>query len=142
MSKSVGKASSPYLIPYVRNAEQFAVALELPYDEIYLELEDPRKYAAAVAQARAAEEADGRTRQIWVAPPRMFKSGEDFLIKQLLNCGADGFLARNHEHLTALADYRMRGDFSLSGITRSLHSFGPAGHAGGSFRYKLDSCDK
>ncbi|MDQ8207890.1 U32 family peptidase [Coraliomargarita sp. SDUM461003] len=111
---AVGKASSPYLIPYVRNAEQFAVALELPYDEIYLELEDPRKYAAAVAQARAAEEADGRTRQIWVAPPRMFKSGEDFLIKQLLNCGADGFLARNHEHLTALADYRMRGDFSLN----------------------------
>jgi putative protease len=108
------KTVRPYLIPYVRNAEQFTVALELPYDEIYLELEDPRKYASAVAQAHAANVADGRERQIWVAPPRMFKSGEDFLIKQLLNCGADGFLARNHEHLIALADYRMRGDFSLN----------------------------
>ncbi|MGZ0707717.1 peptidase U32 family protein [Coraliomargarita sp. W4R53] len=107
-------APAPSLIPYVRNAEQFTVALELPYDEIYLELEDPRKYADAVAEARAANEADGRSRQIWVAPPRMFKTGEDFLIKQLRACGADGFLARNHEHLTALADQRLRGDFSLN----------------------------
>jgi putative protease len=110
----VTKAVSPYLIPYVRNAEQFSVALELPYDEIYLELEDPRKYAAAVAQANLANAADGRKRQIWVAPPRIFKSGEDFLIKQLLNCGSAGFLARNHEHLSALADLRLRGDFSLN----------------------------
>lgn len=104
----------PYLIPYVRNWEQFDVALTLPYSEIYIELEDPRKYAEAVERARAASEADGRKRDIWVAPPRMFKSGEDFITKQLLNCGADGFLARNHEHLTALSEHRVRGDFSLN----------------------------
>lgn len=106
--------NSPYLIPYVRNWEQFDVALTLPYSEIYIELEDPRKYAEAVTRARAASEADGRKRDIWVAPPRMFKSGEDFITKQLLKCGADGFLARNHEHLTALSEHRMRGDFSLN----------------------------
>ena len=98
----------------MRNWEQFDVALMLPYSEIYIELEDPRKYSEAVSRARAASAADGRTREIWVAPPRMFKSGEDFITKQLLNCGADGFLARNHEHLTALSDYRLRGDFSLN----------------------------
>jgi putative protease len=107
-------SAQPYLIPYVRNWEQFDVALTLPYSEIYIELEDPRKYAEAVTRARAASEADGRKRDIWVAPPRMFKSGEDFITKQLLNCGADGFLARNHEHLTALSEHRLRGDFSLN----------------------------
>jgi len=106
--------AQPYLIPYVRNWEQFDVALTLPYSEIYIELEDPRKYAEAVTRARAASEADGRRRDIWVAPPRMFKSGEDFITKQLLKCGADGFLARNHEHLNALSEHRLRGDFSLN----------------------------
>ncbi len=106
--------SSPYLIPYVRNWEQFDVSLTLPYAEIYIELEDPRKYAEAVLRAREAEQQDGRKREIWVAPPRMFKTGEDFITKQLLKCGADGFLARNHEHLTALSQHRMRGDFSLN----------------------------
>ena len=107
-------AATPYLIPYVRNWEQFEVVLSLPYAEIYLELEDPRKYSAAVQRARAASDSDGRQRQIWVAPPRMFKSGEDFITKQLLQCGADGFLARNHEHLSALSAHRLRGDFSLN----------------------------
>jgi len=111
---STTNAATPYLIPYVRNWEQFDVALTLPYSEIYIELEDPRKYAEAVQRAREAEQQDGRKREIWVAPPRMFKTGEDFITKQLLKCGADGFLARNHEHLTALSQHRMRGDFSLN----------------------------
>jgi putative protease len=107
-------SATPYLIPYVRNWEQFDVALTLPYTEIYIELEDPRKYVEAVQRARESEQQDGRKREIWVAPPRMFKTGEDFITKQLLKCGADGFLARNHEHLTALSQHRMRGDFSLN----------------------------
>lgn len=106
--------AQPYLIPYVRNWEQFDVALSLPYPEIYIELEDPRKYAEAVRRSRDESERSGREPTIWVAPPRMFKSGEDWTIKQLRNCGADGFLARNHEHLNALADQRLRGDFSLN----------------------------
>lgn len=105
---------SPYLIPYVRNWEQFDTVLDLPYSEIYIELEDPRKYAEAVKRSQENTLKTGRERTIWVAPPRVFKSGEDFLIKQLRMCGADGFLARNHEHLTALADQRLRGDFSLN----------------------------
>ena len=109
-----GLKSPPHLIPYVRNWEQFDVALTLPYSEIYIELEDPRKYTEAVQRAREAEQQDGRKREIWVAPPRMFKSGEDFITKQLLECGADGFLVRNHEHLTALSEHRMRGDFSFN----------------------------
>ena len=63
----------PYLIPYVRNWEQFDVALGMPYAEIYIELEDPRKYAEAVQRARQAEQQDGRARGIWVAPPASSK---------------------------------------------------------------------
>lgn len=105
---------TPYLIPYVRNWEQFDVALELPYSEIYIELEDPRKYAEAVKRTRDAEQQDGRKRTLWVAPPRIFKTGEDFLTKQLLKCEADGYLVRNHENLKSLEGKRLRGDFSLN----------------------------
>ncbi|MCH6256265.1 U32 family peptidase [Puniceicoccaceae bacterium K14] len=110
----IQKDPSPYLIPYVRNWEQFDIVLSLPYSEIYIELEDPRKYAEAIKRSREQSEKDGRHRDIWVAPPRIFKSGEDFLIKQLLKCDADGFLVRNHEHLSALSGKRLRGDFSLN----------------------------
>ena len=103
-----------YFIPYVRSWEQFETVLSLPYSEIYIELEDPRKYAEAIERSKAETERSGNQRTIWVAPPRMFKSGEDWTIKQLRNCGADGFLARNHEHLNSLADQRLRGDFSLN----------------------------
>lgn len=104
----------PYLIPYVRNWDQFDTILKLPYSELYLELEDPRKYAEAVKRTRDAEEKDGCKRSLWVAPPRIFKTGEDFLTKQLLSCDADGYLVRNHENLRSLKGRRLRGDFSLN----------------------------
>ncbi|NQY32451.1 MAG: U32 family peptidase [Coraliomargarita sp.] len=107
-------SSTPYLIPYLRNWEQFDAALELPYTELYIELEDPRKYAEAVKRTREAEQQDGRKRTLWVAPPRIFKTGEDFLTKQLLKCEADGYLVRNHENLKSLEGKRLRGDFSLN----------------------------
>ncbi|MBK1878308.1 U32 family peptidase [Pelagicoccus mobilis] len=103
-------SSSARIIPYLRSFEQLEAALELPYQELYMELEDPRKYKQAVQLVREASP----EKQIWVAPPRMFKTGEDWVIKQLTECGADGFLARNHEHLSSLSNFPLRGDFSLN----------------------------
>ncbi len=100
----------PQIIPYLRSLEQLEAVLELPYDEIYMELEDPRKYKKAVELVQAAS----GDKKIWVAPPRMFKTGEDWVVKQLTECGADGFLARNHEHLKSLSNFPLRGDFSLN----------------------------
>ncbi len=37
-------SSSARIIPYLRSFEQLETALELPYPELYLELEDPKKY--------------------------------------------------------------------------------------------------
>jgi U32 family peptidase len=99
-------------IPYVRDWEQFRAVLSLPCEEIYLELENPRDYREAVQLFR--EQSPGKERSLWVAPPRIFKTGEQWIIEKLLACGADGFLVRNHEHLWALQGHRLRGDFSLN----------------------------
>jgi U32 family peptidase len=51
---------------------------------------------------------------IYVAPPRIFKPGEDWILQQVRSAQADGVLVRNHEHLAAFADTRRVGDFSLN----------------------------
>ncbi|MDQ8183337.1 DUF3656 domain-containing protein [Pelagicoccus sp. SDUM812005] len=107
---SPATASAPTIIPYLRSFEQLETALALPYGELYLELEDPKQYKRAVELVHAAP----GDKKIWVAPPRMFKTGEDWVVKQLTQCGADGFLARNHEHLKSLSKFPLRGDFSLN----------------------------
>ncbi|MDQ8201710.1 DUF3656 domain-containing protein [Pelagicoccus sp. SDUM812003] len=109
-SPEASDSSTPQIIPYLRSFEQLETALTLPYHELYLELEDPKQYKRAVELVHAAP----GEKKIWVAPPRMFKTGEDWLVKQLTTCGADGFLARNHEHLKSLSNFPLRGDFSLN----------------------------
>lgn len=109
-SKPDHPVSPARIIPYLRSFEQLETALSLPYPELYLELEDPKQYKQAVELVHNTDP----NKKIWVAPPRMFKTGEDWVVKQLTQCGADGFLARNHEHLTSLSKFPLRGDFSLN----------------------------
>src|SRR5207245_2369787 len=52
--------------------------------------------------------------EIWVAPPRIFKTGEEWILKQVRSCDADGYLVRNYDHLKFFADCRRVGDFSLN----------------------------
>ncbi len=51
---------------------------------------------------------------IWVAPPRIFKPGEEWILKQVRSSKADGYLVRHHEHLRFFSEERQRGDFSLN----------------------------
>jgi putative protease len=51
---------------------------------------------------------------IWVAPPRIFKPGEEWILNQVRSSEADGYLVRNHEHLRYFKADRKRGDFSLN----------------------------
>ena len=51
---------------------------------------------------------------IWVAPPRVTKPGEEWILNQVRSCEADGYLVRNHDHLAFFAADRKRGDFSLN----------------------------
>jgi putative protease len=58
---------------------------------------------------------DGRPGpSIWVAPPRITKPGEEWILNQVRSCEADGYLVRNHDHLAFFAADRKRGDFSLN----------------------------
>ena len=58
-------------------------------------------------------------REIFVAPPRIFKTGEEWILKQVRSSDADGYLVRNYDHLKFFADCRKRGDYTLN-VANSL----------------------
>jgi U32 family peptidase len=96
------------LVPLVRTIDQLKAVLQSDLATVYCEFEDPRVYRDAVAMARAIE------REIWVAPPRITKSGENWILQQVRDSQADGYLVRNYDHLQFFADCRCIGDFSLN----------------------------
>ena len=51
---------------------------------------------------------------MFVAPPRIFKTGEEYILKQVASSEPDGILVRNHDHLRYFEGSRMIGDFSLN----------------------------
>ena len=77
---------------------------------IYCEFEDPKKYHEAVTlfhSARSCSVSQPSTLNsqpgIFVAPPRIFKPGEEWALEQVRSCNADGYLVRNYDHLTFFA---------------------------------------
>ncbi|HXR49193.1 MAG TPA: DUF3656 domain-containing protein [Candidatus Limnocylindrales bacterium] len=119
------------LIVLVRNLPQLEAALQCGMTTVYCEFEDPKKYREAV-QARdkwrvtsdtnaASDFMSPVTRhpsQLFVAPPRIFKTGEDWTLEQVRSCNADGYLVRNYDHLKFFAKDRRIGDFSLNVANR------------------------
>jgi U32 family peptidase len=103
-------AGPPRLIVLARNLEQLEAALPFDLAAFYCEFEDPKKYREAVARFRAA----GARSEIFVAPPRIFKAGEEWVLQQVRSCEADGYLARNYDHLQFFAGCRRIGDYSLN----------------------------
>ena len=79
----------------------------------YCEFENPKHYRDSVTRFRELRGTDP-TASIWVAAPRVFKPGEEWIIKQVLSCEADGYLVRSYDHLKTFAGRRLRGDFSLN----------------------------
>src|SRR5262249_42749100 len=71
----------------------------------------------AVARCRAAAHRDP-DRAIFVAPPRIFKMGEEWTLKQVRSCEADGYLIRNYDHLRFFSNDRRVGDYSLNVANR------------------------
>jgi putative protease len=51
---------------------------------------------------------------LFVAPPRIAKPGEDWILRQVRSCEADGYLVRNFDHLQCFAGARCIGDYSLN----------------------------
>ncbi|MBD2676069.1 DUF3656 domain-containing protein, partial [Aphanizomenon flos-aquae FACHB-1416] len=102
--------SSPSLIVLVRNIEQLKAVLTTDIKIIYCEFEDPRNYKEAVKIVR--ESAEEIT--IFVAPPRITKPGETWILKQVHASQADGYLIRNYDQLEYFANEKCVGDFSLN----------------------------
>jgi len=100
------------LITLVRNLAQLDAALKAGIKTIYCDFENPKKYRAAVAAVRAST-LDPRP-TVFVAPPRIFKTGEEWTLQQVRSCDADGYLVRNYDHLNFFAKDRRAGDFSLN----------------------------
>ncbi|MGA3283120.1 MAG: DUF3656 domain-containing protein [Verrucomicrobiota bacterium] len=122
--------ANPQLTVLVRNLPQLEAALKCGVETIYCEFEDPKKYREAVQMCREPR-ADGREPDtgkrstlgprpsaIFVAPPRIFKTGEEWILKQVRSCDADGYLIRNYDHLKFFANDRQRGDYSLNVANR------------------------
>ncbi len=104
----------PELIVLVRNEAQLETALRCGVNTLYCEFEDPKKYREAVRMAHESFGCAGPQKTIWVAPPRITKMGEEWILKQVRSSNADGYLIRNYDHLKYFADCRRIGDFSLN----------------------------
>jgi putative protease len=107
---------APELIAVIRLLEQLGPAWAAGARTIYCEFENPKHYSEAVARFRQLQADDGGSSAsgIWVAPPRIFKPGEEWILRQVRASGADGYLVRNYDHLSYFASERKRGDFSLN----------------------------
>jgi putative protease len=105
---------SPELIVLVRNMAQLEAVLQTNPHTVYCEFEDPKRYREAVTRFREWQKSNSQPAAIFVAPPRIFKMGEDWILKQVRSFEADGYLVRNYDHLRFFSDTRRTGDFSLN----------------------------
>jgi putative protease len=129
------------LIVVIRLPEQLQPAWDSGARTIYCEFENPKSYRDAVARFKELDRRDAASERplaagdakaagaspgfgappaatIWVAPPRVFKPGEEWILKQVRSCDADGYLVRNYDHLEFFSGERRRGDFSLNVANR------------------------
>ena len=98
------------LIVLVRSLPQLQAAIAANIHTIYCEFEDPIRYQEAVTTARSLSQ----TVQLFVAPPRITKPSEYYILEQVKKANADGYLVRNYDHLAFFAGDRCIGDFSLN----------------------------
>ncbi len=123
---------TPNLIVLVRSLNQLQAALDAGIQTLYCELEDPRAYKQAVQLVKAHIKAQPpatvtqsppplphlphppSSPTLFVAPPRITKPGEHWILQQVLASHADGYLIRNYDQLQFFAGERSIGDFSLN----------------------------
>ncbi|MEL6602592.1 MAG: DUF3656 domain-containing protein [Cyanobacteria bacterium J06614_10] len=125
------------LIPFVRTQSQLKAVLgmltpsvqqqiqnniESPNDSnqhtIYCEFEDPVKYKEAVQAVAKFNDVQGFSTdsgvELFIAPPRIIKPSENYILEQVKKAKASGYLIRNYDQLAFFAGERCVGDFSLN----------------------------
>jgi putative protease len=121
-SPRLGGKSDSELIVLVRNLPQLEAALKCGATTIYCEFEDPKKYREAVSTFHTARGCSipsstinsPSAPAIFVAPPRIFKTGEEWVLNLVRSANADGYLIRNYDHLKFFANDRRVGDYTLN----------------------------
>ncbi|ANV84099.1 peptidase U32 [Picosynechococcus sp. PCC 7003] len=103
-------SNSAKIIVLVRNLLQLKAILDTNIQTIYCEFENPINYREAVKLAKETEHQP----EIWVAPPRITKPKEQYILNQVLSSQADGYLIRNYDHLKFFKNERITADFSLN----------------------------
>jgi putative protease len=106
----------------VRNLPQLEAALKCGVTTIYCEFEDPKKYREAVTTFHTTRGCSipsstinsPSAPAIFVAPPRIFKTGEEWVLNLVRSANADGYLIRNYDHLKFFANDRRVGDYTLN----------------------------
>jgi len=111
--------SAPELIALVRQTAQLDAALAAGVRTVYCEFEDPKLYRAAIVRFREWQQTPGgkagpTPSAIFVAPPRITKPGEEWILNQVRSCDADGWLVRNYDQLAFFSGARCIGDYSLN----------------------------
>jgi U32 family peptidase len=106
------QAAEPRLHTLCRSVEQIEAAQSAGAERIYIDFEDIRRFGDAVSQARERNAGS----KIYLATPRIQKSGEEGFFKLIERAKPDGVLIRN---LGAIDYFRasglpMAGDFSLN----------------------------
>lgn len=96
----------------VRSDEQADTAVRSGADRIYLDFEDIRRYADAVARLRMSPDCP----QLFLATPRIQKAGEQGFFKLIERANPDGVLIRNLGGLAYFKNSSLPciGDFSLN----------------------------
>ncbi|MFZ4640763.1 MAG: peptidase U32 family protein [Nodosilinea sp.] len=102
----------PTLTALVRDRHQLQAVVAAGLETIYYEAENPATYGDTVAWFRAHRRHPDQT--LWVAPPRISKPLENYILDQVKRSQADGYLVRNYDHLAYFTDQPCRGDFSLN----------------------------
>jgi putative protease len=96
----------------VRQRAQLEAAVAAGLAIIYYEAENPATYRDIVDWFRSHRHHACQT--LWVAPPRISKPGETYILEQVRRCQADGYLVRNYDQLHYFRDQRCIGDFSFN----------------------------
>ncbi|MBD2260312.1 U32 family peptidase [Pseudanabaena sp. FACHB-2040] len=105
-------SQQPALLALVRSRSQLEAALRSGVETIYCEFENPAIYRDTVQWFRANQVSQQQT--VWVAPPRITKPLEQYILDQVRRSEADGYLIRNYDQLKNFSGERCVGDFSLN----------------------------
>lgn len=96
----------PQLSVLCRNEEQVEAAIKAKVARVYCDFEDPRRFKQIVSYFKSNAEKDSR---IFLATPRILKTGETGYLKLIEKAEPDGLLLRN---LGALEYYKNRPDIT------------------------------